>query len=93
LSKIGSFKSGGRIRAAIHHSQTILTQGQGESLVAERIEDWENSLPDFLKLAYLPAIGRVRLRLSARGKDKAFLEKELKGYVDSLAEIINDSRF
>jgi nicotinamide-nucleotide amidase len=70
--------------------KTILTQGQGESLVAERIEDWENSLPDFLKLAYLPAIGRVRLRLSARGKDKAFLEKELKGYVDSLAEIIND---
>ena len=70
--------------------KTILTQGQGESLVAERIEEWENSLPDFLKLAYLPAIGRVRLRLSARGKDKVFLEKALKEYVDSLALIIND---
>jgi len=70
--------------------KTILTQGQGESLVAERIEEWENSLPNFLKLAYLPAIGRVRLRLSARGKDKAFLEKALKEYVDSLALIIND---
>jgi hypothetical protein len=35
----------------------------------------------------------VRLRLSARGKDKVFLENELEEYVDSLAEIINDSRF
>lgn len=70
--------------------KTILTHGQGESLVAERIEEWENSLPEFLKLAYLPAIGRVRLRLSARGKDKAFLEKALEDYVDSLAGIISD---
>jgi nicotinamide-nucleotide amidase len=70
--------------------KTILTHGQGESLVAERIEEWENSLPEFLKLAYLPAIGRVRLRLSARGKDKAFLENALEEYVGSLALIIND---
>jgi nicotinamide-nucleotide amidase len=70
--------------------KTILTHGQGESLVAERIEEWENSLPEFLKLAYLPAIGRVRLRLSARGKDKAFLEKALEDYVNSLAAIISD---
>ncbi len=32
-------------------------------MVAERIEDWENNLPDFIKLAYLPSPGRVRLRL------------------------------
>ena len=70
--------------------KTILTHGQGESLVAERIEDWENSLPEFLKLAYLPAPGRVRLRLSARGKDKAFLENALEEYVLSLDAIIND---
>ena len=70
--------------------RTILTHGQGESLVAERIEDWENSLPEFLKLAYLPAPGRVRLRLSARGKDKAFLENALEEYVLSLDAIIND---
>ena len=42
--------------------KTILTYGQGESLVAERIENWENNLPEFIKLAYLPAPGRVRLR-------------------------------
>jgi nicotinamide-nucleotide amidase len=70
--------------------KTILTHGQGESLVAERIEDWENSLPEFLKLAYLPAPGRVRLRLSARGKDKVFLENALEEYVLSLDAIIND---
>ena len=50
--------------------KTILTYGQGESLIAERIESWENNLPEFIKLAYLPAPGRVRLRLSARGINK-----------------------
>ena len=40
--------------------KTIITYGQGESMVAERIEDWENNLPQFIKLAYLPAPGRVR---------------------------------
>lgn len=70
--------------------KTILTYGQGESMVAERIEDWENSLPDFIKLAYLPAPGRVRLRLTARGKDKEVLEKTIDSYVASLSMIIND---
>jgi nicotinamide-nucleotide amidase len=70
--------------------KTILTYGQGESMVAERIEDWENSLPEFIKLAYLPAPGRVRLRLSARGKDKEELEKAIDSYVVSLGAIIND---
>lgn len=70
--------------------KTILTYGQGESMVAERIEDWENSLPEFIKLAYLPAPGRVRLRLTARGKDKEALEKAIDSYVASLNAIIND---
>ena len=70
--------------------KTILTYGQGESLVAERIEDWENNLPTFIKLAYLPSPGRVRLRLSARGTDKALLEKAIADNVVSLAKIIGD---
>ena len=70
--------------------KTIMTYGQGESMVAERIEDWENSLPEFIKLAYLPAPGRVRLRLSARGIDKKFLEKAIEENVISLAKIIGD---
>ncbi|REH01226.1 competence/damage-inducible protein A [Flavobacterium aquicola] len=70
--------------------KTILTYGRGESAVAEQIEDWENNLPEFIKLAYLPAYGRVNLRLSARGTDKELLEKAIEGNVISLTEIIGD---
>ena len=70
--------------------KTILTYGQGESLVAERIEHWENNLPECIKLAYLPSPGRVRLRLSARGTDKEFLEKSIEDNVFSLTKIIGD---
>lgn len=70
--------------------QTILTYGQGESRVAERIEDWENNLPSFIKLAYLPSPGRVRLRLSARGTDKAMLEAALQDNIAQLDLLIGD---
>ena len=70
--------------------KTILTYGQGESLVAERIENWENNLPEFIKLAYLPSPGKVRLRLSARGIDKEILEKAIEENVLSLTKIISD---
>ena len=58
--------------------------------MAERIEDWENNLPEFIKLAYLPAPGRVRLRLSARGTDKEILENAIQEKVISLTKIIGD---
>lgn len=70
--------------------KTILTYGQGESLVAERIENWENNLPEFIKLAYLPNPGRVRLRMTARGTDKGELEKAIEENVQSLDAIIHD---
>ncbi|MBB4801414.1 nicotinamide-nucleotide amidase [Flavobacterium nitrogenifigens] len=70
--------------------KTILTYGQGESLVAERIEQWENNLPDFIKLAYLPNPGRVRLRLTARGTNKEELEEAIESNVQSLDAIIHD---
>jgi nicotinamide-nucleotide amidase len=70
--------------------KTILTYGQGESLIAERIEEWENNLPECIKLAYLPNPGRVRLRLTARGLDKEFLEQAIQSNVQSLAKIIGD---
>jgi nicotinamide-nucleotide amidase len=70
--------------------KTILTYGEGESRIAERIEDWENSLPQFIKLAYLPAPGRVRLRLSARGTNKELLENAIDHNVQSLTKIIGD---
>lgn len=70
--------------------QTILTYGQGESLVAERIEEWENNLPEFIKLAYLPSPGRVRLRLSARGTNEVLLKKAITDNVMSLTKLIGD---
>jgi nicotinamide-nucleotide amidase len=70
--------------------KTILTYGQGESIVAERIEDWENQLPDFIKLAYLPSPGRVRLRLTARGENEEVLKKAIQDNVLSLTKIIRD---
>ena len=70
--------------------KTVLTYGQGESVVAERIEDWENDLPGFVKLAYLPAPGRVRLRLTAKGTDKQLLETELERLLASLCSLIGD---
>ena len=70
--------------------KTILTYGEGESKIAERIEDWENNLPAFIKLAYLPNPGRVRLRLTARGTDKEILEKSIADNVASLTQIIGD---
>ena len=70
--------------------KTIMTYGQGESLVAERIENWETELPNFIKLAYLPAPGRVRLRLTARGNDKEMLQKAIDENVQSLSKIISD---
>ena len=70
--------------------KTIVTHGRGESAVAEQIEDWENNLPDFIKLAYLPSPGSVRLRFSARGTDKEMLEKIIEENVISLTKIIGD---
>ncbi len=70
--------------------KTILTYGQGESMVAERIESWENNLPEFIKLAYLPSPGRVRLRLTARGENEKTLHEAIAENVNSLTQIIGD---
>lgn len=70
--------------------KTILTYGQGESLVAERIEDWENNLPSFIKLAYLPSPGKVRLRLSARGTNQEELRSAIEAQAAGLQAIIGD---
>lgn len=70
--------------------KTILTYGQGESVVADRIEDWENNLPAFIKLAYLPAPGKVRLRLTARGTDEAMLRERVAQETEKLSALIGD---
>jgi nicotinamide-nucleotide amidase len=57
--------------------KTIQTYGVGESAIAADIEDWETALPPHIKLAYLPSLGKVRLRISAKGLHKELLEKEV----------------
>jgi nicotinamide-nucleotide amidase len=64
--------------------KTILTVGEGESFLAERIADIEDALPPYIKLAYLPKLGQVRLRLSGYGEDEAFLKKEVNEYAQRI---------
>ncbi|MCL9808400.1 CinA family nicotinamide mononucleotide deamidase-related protein [Flavobacterium luminosum] len=70
--------------------KTLLTYGVGESLLAERIEEWEDNLPEFIKLAYLPSPGRVRLRLSARGTSEEVLQQALTEQIALLKPQIED---
>jgi nicotinamide-nucleotide amidase len=59
----------------IHH-KVISTVGVGESMLAEKIEPWEKSLPSNVKLAYLPSLGEVRLRLTSTGNSLEILQRE-----------------
>ncbi len=70
--------------------QTIMTYGRGESLIAEEIEEWEDNLPPFIRLAYLPSPGKVRLRLTARGTNQELLLAEMKKQVEMLDLLIHD---
>jgi len=73
--------------------KTVLTIGLPESMLAEKIEKWEDALPDFIKLAYLPSPMMVRLRLSAYGTDQSVLETEIDRQVKELLKIIPESVF
>ena len=73
----------------IYH-KTIMTYGLGESVIADRIADWEAQLPSSIKLAYLPSLGRVRLRLSTKGIDAALLHSQVDAEVAKLRPLIED---
>lgn len=72
--------------------KTILTAGIGESFLAKEIEDIEDSLPEHIKLAYLPKMGQVRLRLSSKGTNKETIDREVNHFanlmMDRLAEYL-----
>ncbi len=72
--------------------KTVLTQGNGESFLAEMIADWENSLAEVgIKLAYLPSPGmKVRLRLSAVGNDKEALNALVDKKIEELKPLISE---
>lgn len=70
--------------------KTILTYGLGESAIAERLEQIEEQLPKHIKLAYLPSLGRVRLRLSGKGNDEDILSADIQTQVDNILPLIKD---
>lgn len=76
-----------RLSPIVH--RTLLTAGVGESFLAERIADFENGLPENIKLAYLPNYGMVRLRLTARGNDPK-TTAELESEFDKLKRQVTD---
>lgn len=57
--------------------RTILTAGEGETRIAVRIESFLEELPEHIKIAYLPGLGQVRLRLTGMGSDMTTLDQEL----------------
>jgi len=69
--------------------RTVLTQGLPESMLAEKIAPWEDALPDFIKLAYLPSPQGVRLRLSARGLDLLLMKQEVEKQINGLQNLIS----
>jgi len=77
---------------AIFH-KTIQTQGLPESMLAERIENWESSLPDNIKLAYLPNPMSVRLRLSAIGVSLDELRQQIALEIERLKQLIPEHIF
>ena len=70
--------------------RTAFTMGTGESMIAEKIKDFETGLPEHIRLAYLPGYGMVKLRLTARGDDKEKMEKELDEKFFVLIELVNE---
>lgn len=68
--------------------KTILTQGIGESSLSEMISEWEDQLPHHIRLAYLPAPGSVRLRLSGKGEDKQLLEEQVVNELEKVKPLI-----
>jgi len=73
--------------------RTLLTASIGESFLAKKIANIEDALPAHIKLAYLPSVGAVRLRLSAYGNNTESLALELNPIVDSLYHTIGEYIF
>lgn len=74
---------------AIVH-RTTFTAGQGESMLANMLKDFEPALPPHIKLAYLPNYGMVKLRLTGFGDNKEETEKEVQSYFTTLLSLVKD---
>ena len=82
-----------RFHAVPYEKRVIMTTGIGESFLADKIKEWEDALPDFLSLAYLPQHGMVRLRLSGRHEDAGLLHATLDDQVEKLTRLISEYIF
>ena len=76
------------LSAVVH--KTAITYGLAESMMAERIADWEEALPPHLHLAYLPSPSQLRLRLSAYDMDKEQAQREIDEAFDKLLPQLGD---
>ncbi|WP_461452180.1 competence/damage-inducible protein A [Mucilaginibacter sp.] len=85
---IPKLKSTLKLPFIIH--KTILTAGEGESYLANRIADIEDDLPTYVKLAYLPKLGQVRLRLSAYGENETLLKQKVNEYAARIIERVGN---
>jgi nicotinamide-nucleotide amidase len=72
----------------IYH-KLIKTAGIGESWLADLIKDWENALPSHIRLAYLPSLGHVKLRLTAFGEDKKVLAAAVEQQIQNVLPLIS----
>lgn len=82
-----------RFHAVPYAKRVIMTTGIGESFLADKIKEWEEHLPDFLSLAYLPQYGMVRLRLSGQHENEGYLIKTLENEKDKLLKLISEYVF
>ncbi|TLX76580.1 competence/damage-inducible protein A [Labilibacter sediminis] len=71
--------------------KTVLIHNIPEAVLAEMLEFWENALPEFISVAYLPSPGRIRLRLTAKGQNKRELESSLQKVIDQLYPIVGEA--
>lgn len=76
-------------RIIIH--RTLVIQGYSEAGLAELVTDWEDNLPEDIKLAYLPSPGRIRLRFSASGTNRELIEQKIQKQIDLLEQLIPGS--
>lgn len=70
-------------------SRTVSVVNYPESLLAKNIENWELSLPDYINLSYLPVANRVKLKLTAHGKNQTFLQEQLNMKIAELRPLLS----
>ncbi|MFL0684826.1 MAG: competence/damage-inducible protein A [Algoriphagus aquaeductus] len=82
-------KLSGIFNLPVIYHKVVKTVGIGESWLADLIKDWENSLPDHIRLAYLPSLGHVKLRLTAFGTDKNELYQQVESQISKVIPLID----